>query len=92
MPTYVSIHSSDIDPEGLRRTLAEFAKYEQMRAFRKLLLRRLAVIAFVVWILSWPAHLLPHIALWVALAIVVLAAFLISPTPPAIPGTRATHR
>ena len=92
MPTYMSIHSADMDPEGLRRTLAEYAEYEQARAFRKLLLRRLAIIAFVVWILNWPAHLLPHIALWVALAIVALAAFLTSPTPPAIPGTPASRR
>ena len=88
----MSIHSSDVDPERLRRTLAEYAEYEQAKVFRKLVLTRLATIAFVVWILSWPAHLLPHIALWVALAIVALAAFLTSPPSPAMPGTPPSRR
>ena len=74
MENFSSVHSSDADPEALQRMLADDAESEQAGVFRKLVLRRLALIAFVVWVLSWPAHLLPHIALWVALAIVGLAA------------------
>ena len=79
MERFTSIHSSEIDPATLRQVLADYAEYEQAKVFRKLLLTRLSLIAFVVGVLSWPAHLLPHIALWVALAIVALAAVLTSP-------------
>ena len=92
METFRTIHSSDVDPELLEKTLAEYLAHEQARVFRKLLLTRLACIALVVWILAWPAHVLPHIALWVALAIVAPAAFLTSPIPPTIPGTPASRR
>jgi hypothetical protein len=81
MDTSTSVHASDVDPDTLRQMLAEQAAYEQAKVFRTLLLRRLALIAFVVWVLSWPAHVLPHIALWVALAIVALAVVLTAPPP-----------
>jgi len=84
MENFSSVHSSDADPAALQRLLADYAPDEQAEVFRTLVLRRLAVIAFVVWILSWPAHLLPHIALWVALAIVAPAAVLTSPPRRAI--------
>jgi hypothetical protein len=74
MENFSSIHSSDADPDALRQMLADNAEYEQASVFRTLVLKRLGLIAFVVWILSWPVHVLPHIALWVALAIVALAA------------------
>ena len=92
METFTSIHSSDVDPKTLRRTLADYAEYEELRVFRRLLLTRLGLIAVVVCILSWPIHLLPHVAIWVAVAVVALAAILTSPTPPAIPGTPAIRR
>ena len=92
METFTSVHSSDVDPATLRRVLADYAEYEQARVFRKLLLTRLALIAVAVWFLSWRVHLLPHIALWVAMAIIAFAAFFTSPTPPAIPGTPAIRR
>lgn len=92
METFTSIHSSDVDPATLRRVLADYVEYEQLKVFRKLLLTRLSLIAFVVWALSWPAHLLPRVALWVALALVALAALVTRPIPPAIPGTPATRR
>jgi len=79
METSTSVHASDVDPDTLRQMLAEQAAYEQAKVFRNLLLRRLGLIALVVWVLSWPAHLLPHIALWVALAIVALAVILTLP-------------
>lgn len=91
METFTSVHSSNADPDALQQLLAAYAEYEQATVFRKRLLTRLAIIAFVVWVLSWPAHVLPHIALWVALAIVALAAVVTSPSPPAIPGTPATR-
>jgi hypothetical protein len=81
METSTSVHASDVDPDTLRQMLAEQAAYEQAKVFRNLLLRRLGLIALVVWVLSWPAHLLPHIALWVALAIVALAVVLTAPPP-----------
>ena len=81
METYISVHSSEADPEALQRMLADNAEYELASLFRKLLLTRLSLIAFVVWVLSWPAHVLPHVALWVALAIVALAVVLTSPAP-----------
>jgi hypothetical protein len=74
MENFSSVHSSDADPDTLQRVLADDAEYEQASVFRTLVLRRLGLIAFVVWALSWPIHLLPHIALLVALAIVALAA------------------
>jgi hypothetical protein len=74
MESFSSVRSSDADPDTLQQMLADGTEYEQASVFRRLLLRRLALIAFVVWVLSWPTHLLPHIALWVALAIVALAA------------------
>ena len=81
METYISVHSSEADPEALQRMLADNAEYELASLFRKLLLTRLSLIAFVVWVLSWPAHVLPHVALWVALAIVALAVVLTAPPP-----------
>lgn len=88
----MSIHSSEVDRDTLREILAENAAYEQARVFRSRLLRRLGLIAFVVWVLSWPTHLLPHIALWIMLAIVAAAAFFTSTTPPAMPGTPGSRR
>ena len=81
MDISTSVHASDVDPDTLRQMLAEQAASEQAKVFRNLLLRRLGLIALVVWVLSWPAHLLPHIALWVALAIVALAVVLTAPPP-----------
>jgi len=75
----VPVHASNVDPVVLQRMLASSTEPEQAGVFRKLLLRRLTALAFVVWVLSWPAHLLPHIALWVALAILALAIVLTSP-------------
>jgi len=80
MDTSTSVHASDVDPDTLRQMLAEQAACEQARVFRNLLLGRLGLIALIVWVLSWPAHLLPHIALWVALAIVALAVVFTSPS------------
>lgn len=76
METFSSVHSSGADPEALRRMLADHAGHEPASVFRALLLPRLARVAFVVWILGWPIHLIPHAALWVALAILALAAML----------------
>ena len=92
METFTSVHASDVDPATLGRVLADYAEYEQARVFRRLVLTRLSLITVVVWFLSWRVHLLPHVALWVALAIVAFAAFFTSPTPPAIPGTPANRR
>ena len=92
MNTFVSIRSSEVDRATLRQVLAECIEYERAKTFRRLLLTRLGCIAGAVWILSWPVHLLPHMALYVALAIVALAAVLSAPIPPAIPDTPPTHR
>ena len=80
MDTSLSVHASEVDPDTLRQMLAEQAAYEQATLFRNLLLRRLALIALVVWVLSWPAHVLPHVALWVALGIVALAVVFTAPS------------
>ena len=92
METFRSVHASDVDPATLERLLAEYAEYEESRVFRRLVLTRLSLIAVAVWFLSWRVHLLPHVALWVALAMVAFAAFFTSPTPPAIPGRPAIRR
>ena len=91
MDTFISVHSSEADPDTLQRMLADSAdadsadadsaEYELASVFRRLLLTRLSLIAFVVWVLSWPAHVLPHVALWVALTIVALAVVLTAPPP-----------
>ena len=65
-------HSRGLDPETLRQLLAEDAEREQAAEFRRFFITRLALMAFAVWLLSWPIHLLPHTVLWVFLAIVAL--------------------
>jgi uncharacterized membrane protein len=64
-------------------TVSESVEYQQAKALRRYFLTRLGLIALVVWLLSWPIHLLPHTVLWVLFAIAALIGFLVSPPPPA---------
>lgn len=74
MERFTSVHSSDVDATDLQRAVAAQADDAHGQVFRRLLLRRLLIIAAAVWTLSWPLHVLPHAALWVVLGIVAIAA------------------
>jgi hypothetical protein len=73
------VHSSDFEPDRLRRMLADQIAQDQAREFRRYFLTRLALIASGVWLLSWPIHLLPHTVLWSLVASAVLGMGLMSP-------------
>ena len=74
------VHSSDLDPDRLRRLVAEQIAQDQARQFRRYFLTRLTLLAVAVWLLSWPVHLLPHTVLWALLATMALAIGLMSPS------------
>jgi hypothetical protein len=73
------LQSSDVEPERLRRLLADQITQDQAREFRRYFLTRLALIIAAVWVLSWPIPLLPHTVLWSLLAAAALAIGLMSP-------------
>jgi hypothetical protein len=73
------LQSSDVEPERLRRLLADQIAQDQAREFRRFFLTRLALIIAAVWVLSWPIPLLPHTVLWSLLAAAALAIGLMSP-------------
>jgi hypothetical protein len=81
------LHSSDVEPERLRRLLADQIAQDEARGFRRYFLTRLAVIVSAVWALSWPIPLLPHTVLWGLLASAALGIGLMSP-----PRTHAATR
>ena len=83
------LHSSDVEPDRLRRMIAEQIAQDQAREFRRYFLTRFAIVASVVWLLSWPIHLLPHTVLWALAASAAFAIGLMSPsrTHPATRGT-----
>jgi hypothetical protein len=83
------LHSSDADPDSLRRMIADQIAQDQAREFRRYFLTRLAVIGAAVWLLSWPIHLLPHTVLWALVASAAFAIGLMSPSRTA-PATRGT--
>ena len=89
----MTIHSSDLEPEELRRVLAEDVAQNQAREFRRYFLTRSAIGGAVIWVFSWPVPLLPHSVLWALAAAVVFACGLMSP-PRHAPsqGTRPTPR
>lgn len=74
------LHSSDVDPDQLQRLVAEQIAQDQARAFRRYFLTRLGLVAAVVWLFSWPIHLLPHTVLWSLAASAVFGIGLMSPS------------
>lgn len=83
----MEVHSSDLDPEQLRRMLADYVAQEQARDVRRYFLVRIGAIGAVIWLFSWPIPLLPHTVLWALAATVVFAYGLMSP-----PRTRRPMR
>jgi len=81
------LHSSDVEPDRLRRMLADRIAQDQAREFRRYFLTRLALIAFGAWLFSWPIQLLPHTVLWSLIASAVFGLGLMSP-----PRTQAASR
>jgi hypothetical protein len=73
------LHSSDVEPDSLRRLLAEQIAQDQAREFRRYFLTRLVVAVAATWLFSWPIHLLPHTVLWSLLASAALGIGLMSP-------------
>lgn len=72
------VRSSDMEPDRLRRLLANQIAQDQARQFRNYFLTRLAVIAAATWVLGW-LHLLPRTVFWAVLAAASLAIGLMSP-------------
>ena len=72
------VHSSDFEPEQLRRVLADQIAQDQAREFRRYFVLRFAAIAAVTWLLGW-FHLLPRTVFWAVLAAAALAVGLMSP-------------
>ena len=87
------VHSSDMEPDRLRRLLADRIAHDRAREFRRYFLKRLAVIAAVTWLLGW-IHLLPRTVFWAVLAAAALTIGLMSPSsnPAATRGTQQTRR
>src|SRR5258706_619326 len=79
--------SWDVDPDRLRRLLAEQMAQDEAREFRRYFLTRLGVVVATAWLFSWPIHLLPHTVLWSLLASAALWTGLMPPPRPA-PATR----
>jgi hypothetical protein len=73
------VHSSDVEPDRLRRMLADQIAQDQARGFRRYFVTRLALVAFGVWLFSWPIPLLPHTVLWALVASAALGIGLMSP-------------
>lgn len=89
----MNVHSSDVEPERLRRLLTDEIARNQAREFRRYFLIRFAAVAVVVWIFSWPVPLLPHTVLWALAAAAVFGYGLMSPpNRESIPGKRSTPR
>jgi uncharacterized membrane protein len=89
----MQVRSSDIEPEELRRLLAEDIARKQAREFRRFFLTRFAAVGVLVWVFSWPVPLLPHTVLWALAAAMVFGYGLMSPpTPRSIRGKRSTPR
>lgn len=86
------VHSSDFEPEQLRRVLADQIAQDQAREFRRYFALRLAAIAALTWLLGW-LHLLPPTVFWAVLASAALAIGLMSPSrnPAAMRDTLPTH-
>ena len=89
MDDFTSFRSADLEPDRLRRLLADHIAQDQAREFRRYFLTRLAVVAAAVWLFSWPIHLLPHTVLWAIVASAAFAIGLMSPSRTA-PATRGT--
>ena len=53
MPTVTSFHASDLQPDQLNRILARYLALEHARVFRRLLVRRCAVLAPIVGTVSF---------------------------------------
>jgi membrane protein implicated in regulation of membrane protease activity len=70
---------------------SEDVEFEQTKALRRYFLIRLAVVAVVVWVFSWPIPLLPHTVLWVLFATTALLVGLTS-TPRSRRANRDTRR
>ena len=87
------VHSSDFEPEQLRRVLADQIGHDQAREFRRYFVLRLAVIAAAAWLLGW-LHLLPRTVFWAILAATALAVGLMSPprSHASTRDTQPTHR
>ena len=62
---------------------------DEALALRRYFLIRIAVIAVVVWVFSWPIPVLPHTVLWVFFAIVALLVGLTA-TPRSPASTRGS--
>jgi len=75
----MNVHSSDLEPDQLRRLLADQIAQDEAHGVRAYFLKRLAGVAVVVWVLSWPLHVLPRTVLWSLLAAAVFAFGLMSP-------------
>jgi hypothetical protein len=89
----MQVHSSDVEPEQLRRLLSEDIARNQAREFRRYFLTRFAVAGLLIWVFSWPVPLLPHTVLWALAAAVVFAYGLMSPpNHAATRGRRWTRR
>ena len=86
------LHSSDSDPDNLRRLLADRIAQDQARGFRRYFVTRLTLLAAAVWLLSWPIHLLPHTLLWALLATMALAIGLMSPSQHPSATRRTTQK
>jgi len=87
----MQVHSSDLDPEQLRRLLADQVARDQAREVRRYFLVRIGAVAAAIWLFSWPIPLLPHTVLWALAAAVVFAYALMSP-PQTRRATRHTPR
>ena len=74
------VHSSDVDPDRLRRMLADDIAQDQARGFRRYFLTRLALAGAGIWLLSWPIALLPHTVFWALVASAAFGVGLMSPS------------
>lgn len=89
----MQVRASDVEPDRLRRLLADDIAENQARSVRRYFLTRFAIVGVLVWIFSWPVPLLPHTVLWTLAAAMVFGYGLMSPlTHAPTPGKRWMRR
>lgn len=74
VPPFLSFPASEVDPQKLSRVMTDYLDYEHVRLFRRLLLKRLAIVAASATLIAWLFDVLWRPPYWVVLALIAAAA------------------
>jgi Flp pilus assembly protein TadB len=67
--TVTSFPASGVRPEQLNRVMADYLALERARTFRRLLVRRLGLLALVMVVIGVGFHWLPTFASWISVGL-----------------------